>query len=137
MKKILIASHGHLASGIKSSLQILTGMTDDITTIDAYVDEHDYVADIKQYVEEIGNDPAIIFTDLFGGSVNQKVMLEVAGHDNIFVVSGTNLPIVLSVLLDEQELTKSHLEELIGMSQVQLVEVEPNDDDLSDDSFLS
>ncbi|APX72951.1 PTS sugar transporter subunit IIA [Companilactobacillus allii] len=136
MKKILIASHGHLASGIKSSLQILTGMTDQITTIDAYVDEHDYVADIKQYVKEIDGKPAIIFTDLFGGSVNQKVMLEVMEHNNIFVVSGTNLPIVLSVLLDEQELTREHLQELIDLSQVQLVEVKPNDD-ISDDSFLS
>ena len=136
MNKILIASHGHLASGVQSSLEILTGMGNKVTVIDAYVDDHDYVPDIKKFIDELDGQTGIIFTDLFGGSVNQKVMLEVADHENVFVITGTNLPIVLSVVLEGEEITKAKLEELIAASQVQLVE-EPKDDTyLSDDSFL-
>ena len=38
MKKILIATHGNLASGAKSTLEFLVGNIVDITCIDAYVD---------------------------------------------------------------------------------------------------
>lgn len=41
MKKILIATHGHLASGFLSSIQLLTGKVQEITVINAYVDECD------------------------------------------------------------------------------------------------
>ncbi|CAJ1180194.1 PTS system fructose IIA component [Companilactobacillus paralimentarius DSM 13238 = JCM 10415] len=136
MNKILIASHGHLASGVQSSLEILTGMGNKVTVIDAYVDDHDYVPDIKKFIDELDGQTGIIFTDLFGGSVNQKVMLEVADHENVFVITGTNLPIVLSVVLEGEEITKAKLEELIAASQVQLVEEPKDDTDLSDDSFL-
>ena len=37
MRKFLIASHGKFASGLKSSIKILTGKTN-ISTIDAYLD---------------------------------------------------------------------------------------------------
>lgn len=136
MNKILIASHGHLASGVQSSLEILTGMGNKVTVIDAYVDDHDYVPDIKKFIDELDGQTGIIFTDLFGGSVNQKVMLEVADHENVFVITSTNLPIVLSVVLEGEEITKAKLEELIAASQVQLVEEPKDDTDLSDDSFL-
>ncbi|CAJ1179974.1 hypothetical protein CPR19092_LGOLGGFK_00410 [Companilactobacillus paralimentarius] len=136
MNKILIASHGHLASGVQSSLEILTGMGNKVTVIDAYVDDHDYVPDIKKFIDGLDGQTGIIFTDLFGGSVNQKVMLEVADHENVFVITGTNLPIVLSVVLENEAITKTKLEELIAASQVQLVEEPKDDTDLSDDSFL-
>ena len=136
MKKYLIASHGHLASGLQSSLEILTGMGDKVSVIDAYVDDHDYVPDIKKFIEQLNGEVGVIFTDLVGGSVNQKVMLEVVGHENGLVISGTNLSIVLSVILEADELTKEKLNGLISQSQVQLVEAPQENTEMSDDSFL-
>ena len=136
MRKYLIASHGHLASGLQSSLEILTGMGDKVSVIDAYVDDHDYVPDIKKFIEQLNGEVGVIFTDLVGGSVNQKVMLEVVGHENVLVISGTNLSIVLSVILEADELTKEKLNGLISQSQVQLVEAPQENTEMSDDSFL-
>lgn len=136
MKKYLIASHGHLASGLQSSLEILTGMGDKVSVIDAYVDDHDYVPDIKKFIEQLNGEVGVIFTDLVGGSVNQKVMLKVVGHENVLVISGTNLSIVLSVILEADELTKEKLNGLISQSQVQLVEAPQENTEMSDDSFL-
>lgn len=53
MKKILVASHGCLADGIKSSVGILTGNQDLITTVNAYVDESDYTATIQEFIDSV------------------------------------------------------------------------------------
>ncbi|MFT8337148.1 PTS sugar transporter subunit IIA [Schleiferilactobacillus harbinensis] len=128
-KKILVASHGHLASGLQSSIQILTGMGDQLQVIDAYIDNSDYTQQINQFVTAVGEQPAIIFTDLQGGSVNQKVVLAVAGHPNIMVVTQMNLAIILAVLLDNEPLTPAHLDDLVNQSQVLRLVVAPPEDD--------
>ena len=117
MTDILIASHGHFASGLKSSIEILMGMSKNIKVIDAYVDKSDYMKQIDDFITK-SKRPAVIFTDLKGGSVNQKVVLRVAKEKDIFVVTQTNLAVVLAVILDTEKLNKNHLQDLIKQSQV-------------------
>lgn len=135
MTDILIASHGHMASGMKSSIEILTGMGAQIVAVDAYVDESDYLPEIRQFVKNVTG-PAVIFTDLLGGSVNQKVILE-CDHQNIFIVSQMNLAIVMAVLLDTEELTTQRLQELIKQSQVQLVTTKLDNSQTDDEDFFA
>lgn len=135
MTDILIASHGHMASGMKSSIEILTGMGAQIVAVDAYVDESDYLPEIRQFVKN-ATGPAVIFTDLLGGSVNQKVILE-CDHQNIFIVSQMNLAIVMAVLLDTEELTTQRLQELIKQSQVQLVTTKLDNSQTDDEDFFA
>ena len=135
MTDILIASHGHMSSGMKSSIEILTGMGAQIVAVDAYVDESDYLPEIRQFVKN-ATGPAVIFTDLLGGSVNQKVILE-CDHQNIFIVSQMNLAIVMAVLLDTEELTTQRLQELIKQSQVQLVTTKLDNSQTDDEDFFA
>ncbi|GET11921.1 mannose/fructose-specific PTS system IIA component [Ligilactobacillus agilis] len=135
MTDILIASHGHMASGMKSSIEILTGMGAQIVAVDAYVDESDYLPEIRQFIKN-ATGPAVIFTDLLGGSVNQKVILE-CDHQNIFIVSQMNLAIVMAVLLDTEELTTQRLQELIKQSQVQLVTTKLDNSQTDDEDFFA
>ena len=123
MKKILIATHGYLADGIKNTVGILTGKEGCITCIDAYVDESDYTPQLQNFIDGVGpQDEAVIFTDLYGGSVNQKVVqLKPAGKANLFLITGFNLPVVLEVLLSEEELTGEILDEIVGRSASQLM----------------
>lgn len=122
MTDILIASHGHFASGLQSSIEILTGMGKQVKVIDAYVDDTDYTPQIEEFMKSAKR-PAVIFTDLKGGSVNQKVTLKAANEKGIFIVTQMNLAIIMSVLLDSEPLTREHLEELIKQSQVELLEM--------------
>lgn len=133
MLSILVASHGKFASGLKSSVEILTGMGSRLTTIDAYLDDRDYTQDIKRFIETAER-PAIIFTDLLGGSVNQKVVLAAAKQKNIYIVTQMNLAIILAVLLDSEPFSVQHLDELITESQVKRVEVfsDNKDEDMQD-----
>ncbi|MGY3779151.1 PTS sugar transporter subunit IIA [Isobaculum melis] len=139
MKKFLVASHGKMASGIQNSVDILTGMGNQIEVIDAYIDEVDYTIKIQQFIETLHvEDTAIIFTDLYGGSVNQKVMVAVAAHpsQNIHVITGMNLAVILSVVLEAGEITTERLQELIDESQVKLVLTESLVAEESEDNFF-
>lgn len=127
MTDILIASHGHFASGLKNSIDILTGMAKKIQVIDAYVDKSDYTKQITDFIQNAKR-PAVIFTDLKGGSVNQKVVLKAAQEKDIFIVTQTNLAVVLAVFLDNEKLTKEHLQDLINQSQVELFQLNDGDE---------
>ncbi|MBM7712909.1 PTS mannose transporter subunit IIA [Enterococcus xiangfangensis] len=125
-KKFLVATHGQLASGFQSSLTILADKGAELNVVDAYLTDEDYTPIIKEFIGSVGeNEQGIIFTDLFGGSVNQKVVTELmlSKKDQIFVVSNSNLAIILTlVLIPEKEIfTQQSINEAINESQVRLV----------------
>ena len=100
VRKFLIASHGTLAAGIKSSLEIITGQMEHVFLIQAYVDEHTLVeTEIKNIMEQIGeHDELIIFSDILGGSVTNQI-LQHALRPGVHIVSGFNLPLIIDVML--------------------------------------
>lgn len=137
MKRILLASHGKLASGIKSSIKILTGKEDQIETIDAYLDDADFTVEVEKFLKGLKeNQQYYIFTDIYGGSVNQKVVSKVVekSFKNVQIITGMNLPIVLAVLLETEKISKERLKKLILASQVKLVTVNSNDN--SEENFF-
>ena len=118
MKKLLIATHGKLADGYRSSLSILTGMQDSVEYIDAYVDESDYTPKLQAFIDSVGpDDTGVIFTDIYGGSVFQKVALMLEGRQNIFHVTGINLGLVIELLLTDEAITPTYLEEVISAAR--------------------
>ena len=100
MRKYLIAAHGTLASGIRSSLEIIIGSLENIFIIDAYVGEYQSLEDeIALVLSHINNDDdLIVFTDLMGGSVTNQI-LQYALKKNVYIISGFNLPLLLDILL--------------------------------------
>ncbi|QAA21764.1 PTS sugar transporter subunit IIA [Sporolactobacillus terrae] len=139
MKKILVASHGQLADGVKSSLSILVGNTDSIRFINAYVTKEDIDESLNTFFSSVSeDDEVIIFTDLLGGSVNQKVTLRAQKH-HAFIIAGFNLPIILEVLFLPEPITKETLNQKIETCRQAMVLVEPeklatNED--SEEDFL-
>ena len=74
-KKILVASHGKFAGGLQSSIDILTGQGSSLQVINAYLDDSDYTDQIQAFVDDLqADDQGLIFTDLLGGSVSQRVV---------------------------------------------------------------
>ena len=141
MRKFLIASHGKFASGLKSSIKILTGKTN-ISTIDEYLDGSKNKTNIdvplNKFLDSLEEkDIGIIFTDLIGGSVNREVMLKIANTTkNVFVITSVNLPTVLSVVLDGGEMSEKHLNEIINKCPVQISKLPKKQDSLSDEDCL-
>lgn len=135
MIKCLIASHGRLASGLKNSAKLLTGLEAELAVIDAYVDDSDYTEQIRIFMAQLNGEVGVILTDIIGGSVNQKVVTEIGEHTNILVISNANLPIVLALLMNTEPLEKKVVKTLIAECQVQLVEPH-KEKELTDDSFF-
>lgn len=114
MKKILVASHGYLADGIKSSVGILTGNQDLITAVSAYVDGSDYTSAIQEFIDSVSpEDDAVIFTDIYGGSVFQKVMLMEPEKKGIVHVTGFNLAVVIETLVRTDPITPELMDQLV------------------------
>ncbi|NFH90998.1 PTS sugar transporter subunit IIA [Clostridium botulinum] len=135
-KKYLIATHGELAKGIQSSLNILAGIGKDVEVINAYITDEDYTPKIVNFIESISDDEqGVIFTDLFGGSVNQKTVTEVLNSkkENIFIISNANLAIVLSMMFSvEETFNEEYIKKSIEESQITLVSTKISNDDDED-----
>lgn len=132
-RRVLLASHGHLASGLKSSLQILTGDASAVTAIDAYVDETDFVPAIEEFLAASGEGTeTIVFTDLLGGSVFQKVCVILADYPEVIHVTGMNLAAVIGCLLSDDPLTPESVDEIVTMAAEMLTRVESPAADSSD-----
>jgi mannose/fructose-specific phosphotransferase system component IIA len=104
MRKFLIATHGAFANGIKSSLEIIIGETENLFLIGAYLDQNVSVEDeLKPILDSLSDDDElIIFTDLLGGSVN-NIMLREALRENVHILSGFNLPLLIEVILSDND----------------------------------
>ena len=78
MVRFLVATHGFLADGFKSTMSVLMGqeIADRIETINAYAndDMRSPKVLLDDFVKTIGKNELIIFTDVMFGSVNQFAM---------------------------------------------------------------
>lgn len=119
MKKYAVASHGKLAEGIKSTLELFVGNEVDITYICAYVDNYpDLDQQINSFFSKVDEeDQVFVFTDLFGGSVNQKFTMAAADKSNVFVIAGFNLPLIVETVLASDHIDKSSLETMLDNSR--------------------
>lgn len=125
-KKFLVATHGKLASGFQNSLTILAGRGADLRVVDAYLTNEDYTPIIRDFIKSVNDDEqGIIFTDLYGGSVNQTAVTELMRNrkEQIFVISNCNLAILLTLVLtsESERFTQKSINEAIHDSQVRLV----------------
>ncbi|MGM0169115.1 PTS system, mannose-specific IIA component [Enterococcus sp. AZ135] len=125
MRKILIATHGYFADGVMSSLKLLVGEREEITIINAYVDETDVTKQYDTFFNNLSlDDEVVVFTDLYGGSVNQQLFNYTEPHKAI-LITGFNLPILLEVLLTPERITKEKAYQLVENCRNELKVVEP------------
>lgn len=120
MKQILIATHGKMASGIRYTLELVAGKMDTVTTMDAYVTPDDDVEkQLREYFEQHKEDRIYAFTDLQGGSVNQK-LLPYADLPNVTLITGMNFPILLQVALAGEEISDEELQAYLAAAKEEL-----------------
>ena len=120
MKQILIATHGKMASGIRYTAELIVGKMAEITTIDAYVTPEDNVEKkFEEYFAQHENDRIFVFTDLMGGSVNQK-LLGYSQKENVTLITGTNLPVLMQVMMADDDVTEEEVQEFIDDAREEL-----------------
>lgn len=125
MFKILLASHGTLCCGMLDTIKIFTAETNHIQAIPFYTQEEGYDAEaaLDQYMAAVlPSDQVVIFTDILWGSVNQKLLNLVQGKQNIHLITGLNLPIILEIItINPEEITPQLIQEKVTSCQESIV----------------
>ena len=117
MKQILIATHGKMASGIRYTAELIVGKMAELTTIDAYVTPEDNVEKkFEEYFAQHENDRTFVFTDLMGGSVNQK-LLGYSQKENVTLITGTNLPVLMQVMMADDDVTEEEIQAYVASKE--------------------
>lgn len=118
-RKIVIASHGRFADGIYDSLKMIIGENASVIPFSAYIDQE---VDYGQRVFELlsnhnySEKQLIVLTDLYGGSINNEFMRYI--HDYpFFLISGLNLGLLITLVLDNREMTRDSIIDIINESQ--------------------
>lgn len=123
MLRLFLASHGHFASGMKSSIEILAGANSRLTVFDAYINQDSVQEHLDAFYKEVSaDDQVILLSDLYGGSVNQ-VMYLYLNKPNTTLIAGVNLALVLELSIRES-ISKEDIYRLVEQSREMLRVVE-------------
>ncbi len=100
MVGLLITGHGHFATGLGSSLRLITGNTENIVYVDFEADHSTdtLTENINKGLDELKDcDGVLVLSDLAGGSpFKSAVECKVARPDQaIEVLAGSNLPMLI------------------------------------------
>ncbi len=98
-KKVVIATHGKLAEGFMSALQLIVG-PQEIEAICCY-ETPDFQMDeeVERILGTVGEeDELIVFTDLLGGSVNNAFMKKLYNR-SFHLITNTSLALLMDYLL--------------------------------------
>lgn len=102
--KYLIAAHGTLAEGFRSSIRVIMGddIANSIEVLNCFVEggtENPSIEIEKFYNSLDKNEKGIILTDLMHGSVNQSVINQ-GLNPRVQVVTGINLPLIIELIAE-------------------------------------
>lgn len=136
MRRYVIATHGHMASGIRSTLEIIVGPQENLICIDAYTEEcPDPLPEFEKILNGYPEDEIVIMTDMFGGSVNNNAMA-LLGRSNVHVITGISLATVISVIMsDPEEETKNCLNAAVEEAKNMMMYCEQVQDLSGEDDF--
>lgn len=129
MKKIIVATHGNMAKGLKDTLEFLAGKMNNLYIITAYVNNIDIDKEIRDLIEK--DDEIYVLTDIMSGSVTQKFYRYMS--DNVHIISGINLPLALSIAIQINTDNEIKIEQLIKEAKEQIVYVNKSSLDISND----
>lgn len=103
MTRIVLASHGRLADGMKDTLSFILGDLPNVSTICAYVDQDVSLrSQIDQTFAEFSpEDTVVVVTDIFGGSVNNEFMA-LMGEKDFILVAGMNMPTLVELVSEDE-----------------------------------
>ena len=135
MNKIIIASHGELAYGMKKTVEFFGG--NNIEYLEQTMSESGFEEKVIDLLSKYKNDNCIVFTDLYGGSVNQCFFKNLQQY-HFHLITGMNLPVILECVLANNEIDEIFIKNAIEASKNQFCYMNDflnviSDDDNDDD----
>ncbi|MGC6767525.1 PTS mannose/fructose/sorbose transporter subunit IIAB [Enterococcus sp. LJL51] len=120
MKNIVLISHGEMAEGIKSSLEMIVGQQEQVHTVSLRPDgdniqfENELLLKMKAL-----NKPVLILADLGGGTPCNVAAKHYMEEEEVDILAGMSLPMVIEAAVNQQITVK----ELLNLSKGSMVDV--------------
>lgn len=101
MIKVIVAGHGQYASGLYSSVKLLFGEVEQLEIID--FQQGDSFEDLCETMEKYSkvDEEVLILTDIPGGSPAKAAVMTAFKVDNVRVLTGVNLPLLLECVIQK------------------------------------
>ena len=104
---IILGTHGDFANGILESCKMIIGenlIQKGVRTVTLQKGEstENVIAEYKKAIEELGNPDRVLFlNDLRGGTPYNAASILAVGEENYGIVSGVNLPMLISMIQEQ------------------------------------
>ena len=123
MNQIILASHGGLAEGARDTLSMVLGDVSNVHVVTLARDDKEPVSkEVERLVESFDeNDAVYVCTDMLGSSVNNSVVELMNNGAKITVISGMNMPLVLSLAVSADPLSAGELRAIVSEARAGLV----------------
>ncbi len=121
MRNIVLISHGLMAQGVKSSLEMIIGSQEHVHVVSMPADSGDNVQfenDLNAKMKAL-NGEKLIIADLLGGTPCNVALKNYAEDEAVSVIAGMNLPMVLEAAVNEE----ISIDELIKTGKMALTNV--------------
>ena len=141
-KKVVLVSHGKLSAGMASAVEMVFGKNEDLSYLGLTPDGNvvELIGGLREQVAANPNDQYIVVADIFGGSVCNQSLQQLSEFDNVRLVSGMNMGLVVSILAMPGELSDEMLAQMVaesrdGVKVVELIKADAPVNDGADDFF--
>lgn len=103
MEHYILASHGALAYGMKTAIEMICGKSEQLESYDLehYGSPEEIYHIIEQKVQQNTGDTYVVFTDLLGGSVQNR-LLSLGRYENTVIISGMHLGLVIAMMTEQK-----------------------------------
>lgn len=132
MNQLILASHGGLAAGARDTLSMVLGDVPNVHVVSLARDDKEPITnDVRAIMEGFAPDDAVyICTDMLGSSVNNSMVELMHEDERLTVISGMNMPLILSLAIAPEPVRGPELAALIrearaGMVNVGVAEEDP------------
>lgn len=107
---VILASHGNFCSALKDSVSLLIGQHDNLIAVplDLSKNPEEYENDMRQVLQKLKGERIICLVDILGGTPS-NTLLKLTREFDFELVSGFNLPALIFLLTEGQELDGEEL----------------------------
>lgn len=138
MVGFILTGHGQFANGLKSALDMVAGDQEAFAIVPFEGSQAaTYGDDLRAAITAMRNetDGVLVFVDLLGGTPFNQAMMISADVPDVQVVTGTNLPMLIELMLTRANMTLDQLvESAVSVGQAGVVHMElPSADASADD----
>ena len=125
MYKILIVSHSELSKGLVEATKMILGDTEGIDHI--ILDESGIDVFSKKLDEKVksitgNNESLLILADIFGGTPFNQSMIKSQQYENVRVISGVNLQMVIESVMNRSNDIDEAVENIISSTKESIMQ---------------